>query len=161
MSGGQQFVVEQRRASRLLCSDGPADCCASLAAVLGRRTMPRLHLDHRVKQSRITANVLSCNRDAGFEFTSLRVSSWLDDSCSIFRLVWRQCTQNCMRPEAIMPYGVCIQPFLDPTQVRRNERYPPPAFQTPEEPLHLGVELPHARRTPSVLDTTLNHRRMK
>lgn len=123
--------------------------------------MLRLHLDHRIKQSRIVSDVLSSDRDSGFYLTSLRVSDRLGDDFPHCRFVWRQCTESCVRPVAVTPYGVCIQPLLDGAEFGRNKRDSPPPFQTPEQPLNLGVELSHPRRTPSVLDASLDHRQMK
>jgi len=56
--------------------------------------MFRLHFDHGVEQSRVIANVLSFDRDTGFESTSFRISDRLGDCLPHCRFAWRQCTKG-------------------------------------------------------------------
>lgn len=90
--------------------------------------------------------MLSLDRNLGLEFTSFGIAYWIWMAGSTLGFTWGQHTKGSMRAVEIMPFGICIKTILDSVEVWREERYPPPTLQTPEEPLHFRVELPDACR---------------
>lgn len=119
--------------------------------------MFRPHLDHRVEQSRIIAYMLSLNRDLGFEFTSFCIAYGIWITCSILGFAWSQHAKRSVWPMEIMPFGICIKTILDSVEIWGEERYTPPTFQAPKEPLDLRVELPDTSRCSCVFDSPLDH----
>lgn len=125
-----------------------------------RRSMFGSHLDHRVQQSRIVTYMMSSDRDPGFDFTSC-VADRFRPARSEFGLTRREHTKRRVRTIEIVPDREALQPFLNRSKIRWHERDSPPMFQAPEEPLDLGVELPHTDWPSSMGDPSWGHGDMK
>ena len=115
------------------------------------------HLDHRVEQSRIIADMLSSNRDSWLEWTSFRVAYRDSAVSSMLSFAGSQCTKRSVRPVEIMPFGICIKTILDSVEIWWEERHTPPFLEAPEEPFHLRVELPDTGWCSRVFDPSLVH----
>ena len=119
--------------------------------------MFRPHLDFRVEQSRIIADMLSLDRNLGLEFTSFCIAYWILMAHPMLGFAWSQHTNRCVRPVEIMPLGICIKTILDSVEIWWEERHTPPSLQTPEEPFYFRVELPDTGRCSRVFDSSLVH----